>query len=97
MVDEGGPVLGIVPNAAYEEVRCDLNSGDVALLYSDGVTDATNSQQEDFGEDRLSEVMQRVHHDSAEAILSALNHGGKDWAAGTPAPDDITLVVVRKT
>jgi len=69
----------------------------VALLYSDGVTDSTNAQEEDFGEERLSEVMQRVHHNSADVILSALTAAVKDWAAGTPAPDDITLVVVRKT
>ena len=93
----GGPVLGIVPEAVYEEVRCVLNSGDVVVLYSDGVTDATNAQDEDFGEARLSEVLQQVHHDSADAILSALTTTVKDWAAGTPAPDDITLVVVRKT
>lgn len=94
---EGGPVLGIVPEASYEEVRCVLNAGDVAVLYSDGVTDATNGQQEDFGEERLSEALQTVHHDSAGAILSALTSAVKDWSAGTPAPDDITLVVVRKT
>jgi serine phosphatase RsbU (regulator of sigma subunit)/pSer/pThr/pTyr-binding forkhead associated (FHA) protein len=93
----GGPVLGIVPEAVYEEVRCVLNSGDVVVLYSDGVTDATNAQDEDFGEARLSEMLQQVHHDSADAILSALTTAVKDWAAGTPAPDDITLVVVRKT
>ncbi|HEU0006610.1 MAG TPA: GAF domain-containing SpoIIE family protein phosphatase, partial [Terriglobia bacterium] len=93
----GGPVLGIVPAARYEEVRCTFKSGDVAILYSDGVTDATNARQEDFGEARISEVLQRVHHDSADAILSALITAVKDWAAGTPAPDDITLVVVRKT
>jgi sigma-B regulation protein RsbU (phosphoserine phosphatase) len=90
-------VLGIVPEAVYEEVRCVLNSGDVVVLYSDGVTDATNAQDEDFGEARLSEMLQQVHHDSADAILSALTTAVKDWAAGTPAPDDITLVVVRKT
>ncbi len=93
---EGGPVLGIVPNATYDEVRCVLNSGDVVVLYSDGVTDATNAQVEDFGETRLSEVLQQVHHGSADAILSALTKSVKDWAAGTPSPDDITLVVVRK-
>ena len=38
-----------------------------------------------------------MHHDSADAILSALTSALKDWSAGTPAPDDITLVVVRKT
>jgi len=93
----GGPVLGIVPDANYEEICCVLNSGDVAVLYSDGVTDATNAQDEDFGEARLSEALQQVHHDSADVILSALITAVKDWAAGTPAPDDITVVVVRKT
>jgi serine phosphatase RsbU (regulator of sigma subunit) len=94
---EGGPVLGIVRNAAYNDVRCVLNPGDVAVLYSDGVTDATNPEELDFGENRLSEVLQQVHHGSADAILSALTTAVRDWAAGTPAPDDITLVVVRKT
>jgi phosphoserine phosphatase RsbU/P len=93
---EGGPVLGIVADASYEEGRCVLNSGDVAVLYSDGVTDATNAREHDFGEARLSEVLQQVHHDSADAILSALTTAVKDWAAGTPAPDDITVVVVKK-
>jgi sigma-B regulation protein RsbU (phosphoserine phosphatase) len=93
----GGPVLGIVPDAGYEEVRRVLNSGDAVVLYSDGVTDSTNAQDEDFGEARLSEVLQQVHHASADAILSALTTAVKDWAAGTPSPDDITLVVVRKT
>jgi phosphoserine phosphatase RsbU/P len=93
----GGPVLGILPDASYEEVRCVLNSGDVAVLYSDGVTDATNPEDEDFGEARLAEVLQRVHGGSADSILSAFTTAVKDWAAGTPAPDDITVVVVRKT
>jgi serine phosphatase RsbU (regulator of sigma subunit)/pSer/pThr/pTyr-binding forkhead associated (FHA) protein len=94
---EGGPVLGIVRDAAYDDVRCVLNTGDVAVLYSDGVTDATNPEEQDFGESRLSEVLQQVHQGSADAILSALTTAVKGWAAGTPAPDDITLVVVRKT
>jgi sigma-B regulation protein RsbU (phosphoserine phosphatase) len=94
---EGGPVLGIVRDAAYDDVRCVLNTGDVAVLYSDGVTDATNPEEQDFGESRLSEVLEQVHHGSADAILSALTTAVKGWAAGTPAPDDITLVVVRKT
>jgi len=93
----GGPVLGVVPNASYEEDRCVLKSGDVAVLYSDGVTDAINAQDEDFGETRLSEALQQVHRKSADDILSAVTTAVKDWAAGTPAPDDITLVVVRKT
>lgn len=93
----GGPVLGIVPDASYEQVRCVLNSGDVAVLYSDGVTDSTNGKDEDFGETRLSEVLQQLDRGSAETILSALITAVKDWSAGTPFPDDVTLVVVRKS
>jgi serine phosphatase RsbU (regulator of sigma subunit) len=60
MVDpEADPCLALCPTLATKEVRCDLNSGDVAVLYSDGVTDATNAQEEDFGKPCLSEVMQQ--------------------------------------
>jgi sigma-B regulation protein RsbU (phosphoserine phosphatase) len=96
-IDGGGPVLGILPDIGYEECQCCLQPGDVMVLFSDGVTEATNSTREEFGEARLAALAQQVRHQSAESILNNLREAVQDWIAGSPAADDITLVIVRKT
>ncbi len=93
----GGPVLGILPEAGYGETRCQLEPGDVAVLFSDGVTEANNLLGEEFGEQQLEEQVRQVHRQPADEILSKLTHAVREWIAGAPAEDDITLVVLRKT
>ncbi len=96
-LDGGGPVLGILPGIAYEEQHCQMNPGDVAILFSDGLTEACNPAGEEFGEKRLAETLMQVRHEPAEVILLSLTQAVQDWIAGAPAADDITLVVARKT
>jgi phosphoserine phosphatase RsbU/P len=96
-IDGGGPVLGILPDVPYEECRCVLKPGDVAVLFSDGVTEATNAIGEEFGEKRLAALAQQVRNQPAQSILESLRKAVQDWMAGAPPVDDITLVVLRKT
>lgn len=95
-LDGGGPVLGILPEIPYEERQIQLEPGEVVVLFSDGVTEAANSEGEEFGENRLAELACQVRHQPAEAILENLRKAVQDWIAGA-ADDDITLVVLRKT
>jgi phosphoserine phosphatase RsbU/P len=97
LLEGGGPVLGILPDIAYEEHRCWLKPGEVVVLFSDGVTEATNPAGEEFGEQRLAAVAQQLRHKLAEAILEGLREAVQDWIGGAPAADDVTLVVLRKT
>ena len=53
----GGVILGILPMAAYQESRAQMQPGDVLVLFSDGVTEAANPPDEDFGEERLAELV----------------------------------------
>jgi sigma-B regulation protein RsbU (phosphoserine phosphatase) len=92
----GGPVLGVLPGANYPEERCRLDLGDVVVLYSDGVVEACNASDQLFEESRLAEILQQVRHEPAEVILNTLTRAVEDWMAGTPAADDITLVVARR-
>jgi len=96
-LEEGGCPLGIIPTMKYDEARERLNPGDVLVVFSDGVTDASNPQGDDFGEERLAKVVGDHRRESATAILDAVNHAITDWAAGTPLPDDLTLLVARRT
>jgi len=95
-LEAGGCVLGIMPMMKYDESRNCLGAGDVLVVFSDGVTDALNPQGEEFGEERLAEAVRRHRSESSAAILEGVNQAIAEWAAGTPLPDDLTLLVARR-
>jgi serine phosphatase RsbU (regulator of sigma subunit) len=97
MIEGGGPVLGILSMATYGKYTTHLDPGDVLVLYSDGVTEATNPCEEEFGEDRFAAVLRENRGRSAQEILSAVTAALQEWAAGSPAADDITLIVAKRT
>ncbi|MGH9562559.1 MAG: PP2C family protein-serine/threonine phosphatase [Terracidiphilus sp.] len=59
ILSEGGPVLGILPNATYACGAAELKPGDFLALYTDGITEAVDGNDEEFGEDRLKELLVR--------------------------------------
>ena len=65
-------------------------------IYSDGVTEATNANQDEFGDERFAEVLKAHRQKSATEIVGAVNQALTDFVAGSPAADDITLVVARR-
>jgi serine phosphatase RsbU (regulator of sigma subunit) len=97
MLEGGGPVLGILPIAPYREERASVGVGDMLVLYSDGVTEATDPEQEEFGEARFIEVLKRYRKEPAEVIVDAVTKALTDFAAAAPQADDITLVVAKRT
>ena len=91
-----GIILGVLPEVHLEERSVRMEAGDTLLLYTDGVTEAINRQEEQFGEDRLQETL-RLHHgrplaELRRALLSTL----EEFTEGQPPFDDITLVLVRR-
>jgi phosphoserine phosphatase RsbU/P len=92
----GGPVLGIVPFAPYKQERMRLDPGDVLVIYSDGVTEANNVSEEEFGEERLVEVLRRNRGKPAGVIVNAIMEALGKFTMGAPQGDDITLVVARR-
>ncbi len=94
-LETGGPVLGIFPALKYEEARTTLQPGDVLLLYSDGVTEATNPAGEDF-EPHLGELAVERRGSPAPAIVNAVHEAVRAWTEGQPPADDITVVAVRR-
>lgn len=96
-IQGGGPIMGIFPAAVYEEHHGRLEPGDMLVMYSDGVTEATDPQQEEFGEERLAKLLIEHRCRPARAVVEAVNHAILEWSSGTPSADDITLVVARRT
>ena len=92
----GGLPLGIMPNADFREGRTRLHPGDVLVIYSDGVTEAVNPKGEEFGPTRLYEVVARNIDSSAAGIRDRIEAALTKFCQGTPAADDITLVIVKR-
>ncbi len=96
MLEGGGPVLGILPIAPYTQMFTHLDRGDMIVLYSDGVTEATNLAYDEFGEDRLMETLVANRTQPATAIVEAVMKSLAEFTAGAPQADVITLVVGRR-
>jgi len=95
-LSSGGLPLGIMPFAEYEVGDIFLNSGDVLTVYSDGVSEANNLAEEEFGLDRLTNVLRTTLNLSASAIRDKVESALSEFTGTAPANDDITLVIVKK-
>jgi serine phosphatase RsbU (regulator of sigma subunit)/pSer/pThr/pTyr-binding forkhead associated (FHA) protein len=95
-LDGGGPVLGILPAMTFSEHRAHLEPGDMVVLYSDGVTEASNPQGVEFEESLLRLAPELRRHSAAEAVR-VVHEAVRDWIAGQPPADDVTVVVLRRS
>ncbi len=93
----GGTVLGILPDLGYEERSCRLGPGDLIAVFSDGITEAADPADEEFGEERLAKLLHKHRDEPAEQIIEIINDAVREWSQGAPAADDMTLVVARRT
>lgn len=94
-LDKGGMPVGMFGPAQYEQEELQLGHGDTLLIFSDGMSEAENTQSEEFGEDRLSADFQTVRHLDPGAILQDLTAKVKVFAGTQPQMDDMTGLVVR--
>jgi phosphoserine phosphatase RsbU/P len=91
----GGTVLGLFPQMTYEEATVDLRSGDVLVAFTDGVTEALNLAEEEFGEERLKDLLRSVVHLPADDISASISTTLRDWIKDTTQFDDLTFVVMK--
>lgn len=90
-----GIVLGALENREYNSRRVTIETGDVLVMYTDGVTEATNCQEELFGENRLIEIIRNNARFPAQVILEQILSSVKEFAGDMPQFDDITLLVIK--
>ena len=85
-----------MPRAPYTEASQVLQVGDLLVLYSDGITEATDPSGEEYGEQRLGALASQFRHLPSLEITTRVHADLAEFTQGAPASDDITLVVVRK-
>jgi sigma-B regulation protein RsbU (phosphoserine phosphatase) len=93
----GGPVLGMLPAARYVQAGFAVSPGDVLVLYSDGLTEATNTAGEEYGETRLRAFLATTVDGNPQALRDAILASVSAFLETAPLRDDLTLVVAKFT
>ncbi|MCR5218104.1 PP2C family protein-serine/threonine phosphatase [Treponema sp.] len=85
-------MLAVNEKVKYRNNRVDFKPGDRLFLYTDGVTEAENSSQQLYGEERLLEYLRAIHKDSPRELLEALRSNIEEFSGDAPQFDDITML-----
>src|SRR5579871_4874439 len=91
----GGPMLGLFGDCPVQEEQLLMAPGDCLFAYTDGAIDAVNRSGEEFGEDRLVDVVKAKSHLPAVEARHEILRTIEEWCEGTPQADDITLLVLK--
>ena len=95
LLDADGIVLGVLPDMLFEEKQITLSSGDVLVLYTDGITEGQNLAGEQFGEQRLYRVIAEIADAPAQAIADGILSAARVHGRGVDQYDDISLIVMK--
>lgn len=89
-----GLALGMF-ESEYSEEKIGLSSGDLLALYTDGVTEAKNAKGEEFGAERLTDILTKHKLMNSKEILDELYRRIKGFAGRAPQHDDITVIIMK--
>ena len=90
-----GPAIGLMEGFVIRKEDIKLESGDILLLYTDGITEASNHQGALWGEDNLADIIRANANSSAEQLIQKILKAMKDHTGENPLADDVTLVITK--
>jgi phosphoserine phosphatase RsbU/P len=90
-----GLPLGSFPGVTYDQIVLELTAGDVYVFCTDGIYETFNAADEEFGVDRVAEIVQSRRGEPAAAIVQAIVDGVEGFRGEVPQGDDMTVVVVK--
>ncbi len=93
--EKHSPPLGCLEGMSFREGKMTLQKGDVLFVYTDGVTEATNVDEQLFGTDRMLQVLNSSETDEPVMIEKTVREGIGKFAHGAPQFDDITMLCMR--
>ncbi|MBQ6653480.1 MAG: serine/threonine-protein phosphatase, partial [Prevotella sp.] len=91
-VKEANAPIGLWPDLEYVGEEMDLPSGGMMLLYTDGLNEAENARQEQFGEDRIINILTSRPSSNAQGIIEALEAEVARFRDGAEPNDDLTML-----
>ena len=94
-LEEGGPVVGLLSDASYQQGILTMQPGDIPIGYTDAISEAMNREDEEWGEDRMIAQAMTCLELSARQMLECLLKAADAFASGAPQHDDMTLVLMK--
>jgi sigma-B regulation protein RsbU (phosphoserine phosphatase) len=95
LLEESGPIVGILPDAQFSNTVIPLEQGDILTLFTDGVTEQENLNEEEFSIDRLKEVVLNTETEPAAAVVAHITEAVSAFAGTAQQSDDLTVVVAK--
>ena len=95
LLEEAGPIVGILPDAQFSDTEIALKEGDILTLYTDGVTEQESTGDEQFSMERLKKVVMGNEAEPAAGVVARITEGVCDFAGEKEQEDDLTVVVVK--
>ncbi len=95
LLETGGPPVGLFPIAKYQQAEVQLDPGDLLLFYTDGISEAENPSEEEWGESALIAAARSCHGLASMQMITSIMAAADAFAAGAPQHDDMTLVIAR--
>jgi sigma-B regulation protein RsbU (phosphoserine phosphatase) len=91
-----GMPVGLMPSAQYTQASVELGPGDLLVLYTDGITEAANPEDDEYGIERLAEICKKHREASLDDLAAAIEQNLDEFAQGVPYADDRTFVLTRR-
>ncbi len=95
MLDTPGLPVGIDKNQQYEQGDITLQNGDIAMLYTDGITEAMNTKREEFSIDRIKEIIKENADKTTEEMTGIIRTRVDEYVGEAPQHDDQTLILLK--
>jgi sigma-B regulation protein RsbU (phosphoserine phosphatase) len=94
-LEPGGTVVGLIESVEYQQGSVSIGPGDLLVAFTDGISEAMNLEDEEWGEDRLLDSIRDCHAKTAQGLLEHIFAAATQFAGTAPQHDDMTLVVLR--
>jgi sigma-B regulation protein RsbU (phosphoserine phosphatase) len=91
-----GTVVGAFPMSRYEEKSIAMRSGDLLITYTDGIAEPENEYGEEFGADRIVQVVAKNQHRDAKEIIVRVMEAVEQWTSAPELPDDMTVLLAKR-
>jgi len=95
-LDVGGLILGFQPDSSYLEGKIQFYPNEMIVLYSDGITEAMNDKNEEFGEERLIKLITEYKGEDIYKLIDRIIDEVKAFSEGVAQSDDITLMIIKR-
>ncbi len=94
-LDKGGPVLGLLPDVPYEAATVEISKGDLLVMYSDGLVEAANETEQEYGDARLNKLLQEHSNETPAQLRESILDSLAAFASVDVPQDDLTFAIVR--